>query len=62
MLMQDDSSYPAWILSAFRKQDTCGKCSSLLTMDEILVVGLYPPTEDSGSMVGPMAGFEVRCP
>lgn len=62
MLKRDDSSFPAWIMSAFREQDQCGQCNSLLTIDDIIVVGLFPPTEVSGAMVGPMAGFEVRCP
>lgn len=58
---EEDSSYPAWIMSAFRKQNKCSQCHSLLTIDDIFVVGLFPPMEVSGAMVGPMAGFEVRC-
>ena len=62
MSKEYDSSYPAWIMSAFEKQSRCSQCSSVLTIDDIIVVGLYPPTEISGSMIGPMAGFEVCCP
>jgi len=57
MFEQDDSSYPAWIMSAFQAQDHCVQCGCVLTLDDIFVVGLYPPTEVSGAMIGPMAGF-----